>query len=69
MSTVKVWTPDLINDRARRYLWAEKDARRLRKSVQVFRLGLMCCAAARFAYDIGPRFVHSEPKWGWPSVL
>jgi len=69
MSTADIrWTPEAIEVYARRYLAAERRAQRRGGAAEPARLGMMCCAAARFAYDIGPMFIQAESAWGWPDV-
>jgi hypothetical protein len=44
------------------------DAAMLHKTRTVARLGMMACAAAKTAVDIGPRFVIMPTDWQWPSA-
>jgi hypothetical protein len=34
----------------------------------IAQLGMIACAAAKTAIDIGPRFVTAPPEWGWPDA-
>lgn len=64
---IDVWTAAQLVQRYHAY-GVLADAAMLHKTRTVARLGMMVCAAAKTAIDIGPRTVIMPADWQWPPA-
>jgi hypothetical protein len=74
MTSIKVWTPEDIAPRHLRYLhkqaWVatRETERQANERITLARLGMMVCATAQTAYDIGPQWITTPTEWGWDDA-